>query len=76
MDVAVTDVEHQIAALFLENLHSADAVLLTDSRYIESAKAQAYPEFTVTTMQGGLVASAMPYLDKVNAKVRPPSQSV
>lgn len=45
------------------------AVLLTDSRYIESAKKEANPEFTVITMKGGLAASCMPYLEDVHAKV-------
>jgi len=46
-----------------------DALLLTDSRYVESAEREAYDEFTVLTMKGGLAATAMPYLDKVGAKV-------
>lgn len=44
------------------------AVLLTDFRYIEAAKREAAPEFTVIT-KGRLAEAAAPYLEEVGAKV-------
>ncbi len=44
------------------------AVLLTDSRYLESAEKEANAEFVVTTMKDGLALTCKPYLDEVGAK--------
>ncbi len=45
------------------------AVLMTDFRYVEAAKREANPEFTVTVIKDGLAKTAAPYLEEVGAKI-------